>query len=74
MKKKNIAFIMFGLAASNILTIPIFFPIFQQLWIRLEMPYTAMRISLAAIVVAGIIAGIFFICLGIIIYLKFRKD
>jgi hypothetical protein len=74
MKKKNIAFILFGLAGSNVIVAFLTFLIFSPLYERIGMPPSASRIALTSSFVIGVIAGITLLCSGLIVYIKFRKD
>lgn len=74
MKKKNIAFILFGLAASNLIAIPITMIVFPRLWERLGMPDTASRIGIATSVGVGLTVAFALIVAGIIVYIKFRNE
>ena len=74
MKKKNIAFILWGLAASNLISIPITLMVLPPLWERIEMPLTARRISITISLVVGLIASIGLFIAGLIVYMKFRKE
>lgn len=74
MKKKNIAFILFAIAASNLLSIPISLMVFPPLWERMEMPLIARRISITISLVVGLIASIGLFIAGLIVYIKFRKE
>jgi hypothetical protein len=74
MKKKNIAFILWGVAASNFISIPVTLVLMPRLYERMGMPTTAARIGITTLVVVGLIVIIGLFCAGLIVYLKFRNE
>ncbi|MFX0030450.1 MAG: hypothetical protein ACFE8B_14655 [Candidatus Hermodarchaeota archaeon] len=74
MKKKNIAFILFGVAAINLLSIPISLMIFPTLYERMDMPSSAIRMGITSILTSSIIAITALFIAGLIVYIKFRNE
>ncbi|MFX1379318.1 MAG: hypothetical protein ACFFA4_09500 [Promethearchaeota archaeon] len=74
MKKKNIGFILFGVAGLNIITLVIILAIFPSLWERLGMPLAARRIGIATVLVTTLSVVAVMVCAGIIVLIKFRKE
>jgi len=74
MKKKNIAFILFGIAGMNMLTLPIILLIYGPLYERVGITSNLKDIIFAAISITTLTIGSIFILAGVIIYIKFRKE
>jgi len=74
MRKRNIAFILFGVAAMNIITLPIILFAYRPLYERLGMPLYAMNIAFRSITITTLIIGSILFCAGIIVFFKFRKE
>ena len=73
MKKRNIGFILFGLAGVNLVTLTISLLIFPKLYERLGMPLTTTRIGIATMLITSIILISVLIFAGIIVLIKFWK-
>jgi hypothetical protein len=73
MRKRNIAFILFAVAAMNVITLPIIPLLFNPLWARLGMPSNVINISFTISITAGLIAASILFVAGIIVFFKFRK-
>ncbi|MFW9820799.1 MAG: hypothetical protein ACFFE5_14410 [Candidatus Thorarchaeota archaeon] len=73
-RKRNIGFILFGLAGVNLITLVITLAIFPPLWERLGMPLAARRIGIATVLVTTLTIIVIMVCAGIIVLIKFRKE
>jgi hypothetical protein len=71
MKKRNIGFILFGMAGVNLITLPLLLVVFPRLYSQLGMPSTAIRIAMASILISSLVAMTALICAGIIVLIKF---
>jgi hypothetical protein len=71
MKKRNIGFILFGVAGVNLITLPLSLIIFPRLYALQGMPLAAIRIAIATILIVGLIAASVLVCAGIIVIIKF---
>ncbi len=71
MKKRNIGFILFGVAGANLITLAISLVIFPTLYEQLGMPVTAARIGIATMFVSSIAIISVLVCAGIIVLIKF---
>ena len=74
MKKKNIAFILFGVAGINMLTLPIILLIYGPLYERVGIISNLKDIIFAAISITTLTIGSIIILAGVIVYIKFRKE
>ncbi len=71
MKKRNIGFILFGVAGANLVTLAISLIVFPILYQQLGMPLAAVRIAIATILITSIIVISVLVCAGIIVLIKF---
>ncbi|MDX1797550.1 MAG: hypothetical protein R3255_02770 [Candidatus Lokiarchaeia archaeon] len=71
MKKRNIGFILFGVAGANLITLPILLIVFPRLYALQGMPLAAIRIAMATVLIVGLIPVIALLCAGIIVLIKF---
>jgi hypothetical protein len=71
MKKRNIGFILFGVAGVNLITLPILLVVFPRLYSQLGMPSAAIRIAMVSILISSLVGMTVLICAGIIILIKF---
>jgi hypothetical protein len=71
MKKRNIGFILFGVAGANLITLPILLIVFPRLYALQGMPSTAIRIAMATVLIIGLIPVIALLCAGIIVLIKY---
>lgn len=74
MKKKNIGFILFGVAGINLISLPIFLFVYGQLFERGAIPATLRNILFLAMTISSLTAAFVMILVGIIVYFKFRRD
>jgi hypothetical protein len=74
MKKRNIGFILFGVAGANFITLAITIAIIPSLWESMGMPLAARRIGVATVLVITLTVIAIMICAGIIVLIKFRKE
>jgi uncharacterized membrane protein len=72
--KRFIAYILFGVAAVNIITASFTTLIFLPLYERLGIPLTATRMALISTDIISIVIGIVLIIIGIVILIKSRKE
>ncbi|MFX0145576.1 MAG: hypothetical protein ACFE9C_16040, partial [Candidatus Hodarchaeota archaeon] len=71
MKKRNIGFILFGVAGANLITLAISIIIFPVLYERLGMPITAARIGISTIFITSLVTISILVVVGIIVLIKF---
>jgi len=71
MKKRNIGFILFGVAGGNLITLVVSIVIFPTLYARLGMPITAARVGIATMFITSLITISVLVCAGIIVLIKF---
>jgi hypothetical protein len=74
MKKKNIAFILFGVAGLNMVTLPILLLIYGQIYERAGIPSNLTNIIFLTMTVITLTIGSIMILAGIIVYFKFRRE
>jgi hypothetical protein len=71
MKKRNIGFILFGVAGGNLVTVAVYLVVFPVLYARLGMPLTAVRVGIATMLITSLITISVLVCAGIIVLIKF---
>ncbi|MFX0006908.1 MAG: hypothetical protein ACFFA7_04210 [Promethearchaeota archaeon] len=71
MKKRNIGFILFGVAGVNLITLAISLLVFPRLYTQLGMPLAAVRIAMATILITSLVVISVLVCAGIIVLIKF---
>lgn len=72
MKKKNIGFILFGVAAADLISSLVVFFIFPAMFERMGLPQTpVMNIS---ILIVSLVSFVILIIGGIILLIKFRHE
>ncbi len=71
MKRRNIGFILFGVAGANLITLVITLVVFPMLYAQLGMPLPAIRIAKATILITTLLAMAALVCAGIIVLIKF---
>ncbi|MFX0022987.1 MAG: hypothetical protein ACFE9S_11735 [Candidatus Hermodarchaeota archaeon] len=71
MKKRNIGFILFGVAGVNLITLAITLVVFPGLYAQLGMPSAAIRIAMTSILISSLVAMAALVCAGIIVIIKF---
>jgi len=74
MRKRSIAFILFGLAAINLLILPIILAVFGLLYEQMGMPSYAINAGLMTITISGLIPAIILFCAGFVVFFIFRED
>ncbi|MFX1570918.1 MAG: hypothetical protein ACFFCV_21470 [Promethearchaeota archaeon] len=72
MKKRNIGFILFGIAGGELISLFISIFIFPNLYERIGMPIYATRMVLGSIYIISIVTIIILVCVGVILLIKFR--
>ncbi|MFX1377358.1 MAG: hypothetical protein ACFFA0_16280 [Promethearchaeota archaeon] len=76
MKKKNIGFILFGVAGGNLvslLIVPLVFPPIIERYEELEMSTKFIEILIPITIVINIVSCIILISVGVILLIKFRE-
>ena len=73
MKKKNIAFILFGVAGMNMVTLPILLLIYGPIYERAGIPSNLKDMIFMAMIITTLTIGSIMIIAGIIVYFKFRR-
>lgn len=73
MRKRNIAFILFGVGAVNIVTLPILLFVYGPLYQQLGMPPYASTVGLMTSTITTVVAASALFIAGIIVFIKFRK-
>lgn len=74
MKKKNIGFIVFGLAGIELISMLISLAVFPRLYERMDMPARAIKVAMISIVVISVVVCVVMICVGVILLIKFRNE
>lgn len=74
MKKKNIGFILFGVAGIELVSMLISLVVFPRLYERMDMPARVIKMAMISIVVISIIVSVVLICVGVILIIKFREE
>jgi hypothetical protein len=74
MKRKKIAYILFGVAGINLATVPIVLVLMNLYYQTLDLPQNYKNIVLMTFTIMGPAVAIAFLIAGIIVYFKFRKE
>ncbi len=74
MVKRFVAYILFGIAALNILTIPIVMISFKPLFELSSAPPNVIKVAQMSVAITTLIIGLIIFCVGIIILIKSEKD
>lgn len=74
MKKKNIGFILFGVAGVNLISAIIFIIVFPALYKDLKLPLDLQEIIFRVTLIFDIISMSILIIIGLILIIKFRND
>jgi len=74
MKKKNVGFILFGVAGGELVTMLISLIIYPHLYEQMDMPTRLSKVAITSIVVTGIVASVILVCVGLILLIKFREE
>ncbi|MFX0077352.1 MAG: hypothetical protein ACFE96_18065 [Candidatus Hermodarchaeota archaeon] len=74
MKKKKIAYILFGVAGIDLVMTPIVLVLMNLYFQTLDLPQNYKNIVLSTFTIITPVVAAIFIIAGIIIYFKFRKE
>ncbi|MFX0042357.1 MAG: hypothetical protein ACFE8L_05560 [Candidatus Hodarchaeota archaeon] len=74
MKKKNIGFILFGVAGIELVSMLISLVAFPRLYEQMEMPTRAIKAAITSIVVISVVATVILVSVGVILLIKFREE
>jgi hypothetical protein len=74
MEKKKIAYILFGVAGINLVTVPIVLVLMNLYYQTLDLPQNYKNIVLTTFTIMGPAVAVVFLIAGIIVYFKFRKE
>ena len=74
MKKKNIGFILFGVAGMELLSILYLLTIIPYYHKRADIPAKVTKISIASGLITSIVVSIVLVCVGLILLIKFREE
>lgn len=74
MRKRNIGFILFGVAGVNLILAVITQTLLDTLFRMADVPPNQARITISVLFISNITAAIALICAGVIILIKFRKQ
>lgn len=74
MKKKNIGFILFGVAGGELVSMLISLIVFPHLYEQMGMPTKLIKVAITSILVISIVASVILVCVGLILIIKFRGE
>ncbi|MFX1317415.1 MAG: hypothetical protein ACFE9T_16255 [Promethearchaeota archaeon] len=74
MKKKNIGYILFGVAGIELLSMLMSLIIFPRIYEQQDMPERLSRFAITSILTVSIVVSIILVVVGIILLIKFRKE
>lgn len=74
MKKKNIGYILFGVAGIELVSMLTSLVMFPQLYERMDMPTRVIKMAMTSILVISIVVSLVLICVGVILLIKFREE
>jgi len=74
MKKKNIGFILFGVAGVELVSMLISLVVFPRLYERMDMPTKLIKVVLTNILVVSIVVSVILVCVGLVLIIKFREE
>lgn len=74
MKKKNVGFILFGVAGGELVAMLISLIVFPHLYEQMDMPTKLIKVVMTYILVISIVASVILVCVGLILLIKFRKE
>ena len=73
MRKRNIGFILFGVAGVNLILALLSQTILDPLFRMADVPPNQARITISILFISNIVAAIALICAGVIVLIKFHK-
>ncbi len=74
MKKKNIGFILLGVAGMEIVFTLISLTVSPHLFEQMEWPTKRIKAIIISYLVIGIVISVVLVCVGLILILKFREE
>jgi len=74
MKKKNIGFILFGVAGGELVSMLISLVVFPRLYEQMDMPTKLIKVVMTNILVVSIVASVILVTVGVILLIKFREE
>ena len=74
MKKKNVGFILFGLAGMELLSILYLLTVIPYFFEQRDIPAKVRKISITAGLVTSIVVSIILVCVGLILIIKYREE
>ena len=74
MKKKNIGFILFGVAGVELISMIISLVVFPRLYEQMDMPKKLIKAVMTNILVISIVASVVLVTAGVILLIKFREE
>ncbi len=74
MKKKNIGFILFGVAGVELVSMLISLVVFPRLYEQMDMPKKLIKVVITNILVISIVVSAILVCVGVILLIKFREE
>jgi len=74
MKKKNIGFILFGVAGGELVSMLASLIVAPQLFERVGMPERLIKGAIISYLVIGITISVILVCVGLILIIKFREE
>ena len=74
MKKKNIGFILFGVAGGELVSMLISLVVFPRLYEQMDMPTKLIKVVMTNILVVSIVASVILVFVGLILIIKFREE
>ena len=74
MKKKNIGFILFGVAGIELVSMLISLVVFPRLYEQMDMPKKLIKVVMTNILVISIVVSVILVCVGVILLIKFREE
>jgi len=74
MKKKNVGFILFGVAGMELLSILYLLTVIPYYHKRADISTKVTRITIGAGLITSIIVSIVLVCVGVILLIKYREE
>ncbi|MFX0018755.1 MAG: hypothetical protein ACFFAK_17500 [Promethearchaeota archaeon] len=74
MRKRNIGFILFGIAGVDLILAVISQTLLDPFFRMADVPPNQARFTISILFISNIIAAIALICAGLIVLIKFRKQ
>jgi len=74
MKKKNIGFILFGVAGIDLISSLVMMFIFPRIYENIGFPTNQIRIILTTVLISSLVSILALVIVGIILLIKFRNE